>query len=246
MKQINQWLYSFGKNKKPLRRIVAFPYSGGSVMMFKRIAELLPDTEVIGVQLPGRGLRIAEEPSRNMQLMVTSIAKLIVELPPMPTYFYGHSLGATIAYDTALYLEERNQQLIEKLLVGANKSVTVSLNTSPISHLPDEEFVTEVQKYNGIPQELLSNREVLAIFLPSMKSDFNLMENYDYPGRQLNTEIIAIHGRNDPMVSEEQMKEWATVTTKRFSMYVLDADHFFLERQTEALVEVIERNFIKT
>lgn len=49
-----------------------------------------------------------------------------------------------------------------------------------ISHLDDDRFLEEVIKLGGISKTLLSHRDILNVFLPTLKNDFRIVEKYIY------------------------------------------------------------------
>lgn len=44
--------------------------------------------------------------------------------------------------------------------------------------MPDEDFLKWLTVAGGTPPELLANPEVLKLFLPALKADLHLVENY--------------------------------------------------------------------
>lgn len=50
------------------------------------------------------------------------------------------------------------------------------------SHLPDEDFLEWLTLIGGTPPELLANPEVLKLFLPALKADLQVVENYRWAG----------------------------------------------------------------
>src|SRR5690606_26030993 len=79
------------------------PHAGGAASYFAPLARALSSAvEVLGVQYPGRQNRRFETPVDNLQHLVDLIVK---ELPPGPYAFFGHSMGALLAFETTRRLE---------------------------------------------------------------------------------------------------------------------------------------------
>src|SRR5262245_54050356 len=67
--------------------------------MYRDWSALLPQCEVLAVQLPGREHRVREAPCRDLQALVRELAALLASLPPgPPLVLFGHSLGALVAF----------------------------------------------------------------------------------------------------------------------------------------------------
>lgn len=50
------------------------------------------------------------------------------------------------------------------------------------SGLPEEDFLKWLTAVGGTPPELLANPEVLKLFLPALKADLHVVENYRCAG----------------------------------------------------------------
>jgi len=83
-----------------------FPHSGGSVLEYLKWSPLLPDTALYGVQPPGRGARLREPALTRMPDLVGAILDAVKF--ESPYLFFGHSLGALVAYEVAAALREAN------------------------------------------------------------------------------------------------------------------------------------------
>lgn len=52
------------------------------------------------------------------------------------------------------------------------------INTPKRSDLSDDDFLKWMSSIGGTPPELLANPEVLKLFLPALKADLHVVENY--------------------------------------------------------------------
>ena len=75
--------------------------------------------------------------------------------------------------------------------------------------------------------------------LPSIRADFALVESYRFvPGPMLETPIMALGGRSDPMVLEKDLLKWKNETAA-FSLSMFDGDHFYLHSAEQRLGDTI-------
>ncbi|AXX30292.1 Thioesterase [Actinosynnema pretiosum subsp. pretiosum] len=88
-------------------RVFCFPHSGGSAGEFLGWTSQLPDVEVWAVQPPARGGRLDEPGITGMGEFVDSLIASVDFGGGAPFAFFGHSLGAYTAYETARALRDR-------------------------------------------------------------------------------------------------------------------------------------------
>ena len=120
------------------------------------------------------------------------------------------------------------------LIVAACQAPKLLNQRPPIHLLPDEAFLRELTaRYAGIPAEVLQNRELLDLLLPTLRADVRLMETYRHRDEApLDLEILALGGTSDGAVPVADLNAWRSQTAKRFSARLLPGDHFFLVDDT--------------
>ena len=98
----------------PLMHAYCFPYAGGSApVMFEAWSSLLPDfINTTAVLLPGRGSRVKEPAFDSVRALACEIASALApELfkrgPRSKAVFFGHGMGALLAYETARALKAK-------------------------------------------------------------------------------------------------------------------------------------------
>ena len=70
--------------------------------------------------------------------------------------------------------------------------------------LPESELIKELHRLNGTPKEVLENRELLSIILPTLRADCMMTETYVYVSEPpLNCPITVFGGLRDPLVTRE-------------------------------------------
>jgi medium-chain acyl-[acyl-carrier-protein] hydrolase len=230
----NQWLVCPRVNPEAETRLFFFPYAGGSVATFGRwIPELPNSIEAWIAQYPGRGFRYNEPPVKDFGIILDESYKAIYPLSDKPYVFFGHSMGGLIAFELARKLGP------QILFISGCGAPHIPDPNPPIHALPEDEFVKSLQKLNGIPDEVLSNAESMKIVLPSLRADFEVLENYRYTSSgHLPCPIVAFGGLDDSHVSREHLEGWAMHTNKFKSQYFI-GDHFFINAERKAITDVI-------
>lgn len=228
-------------NDRARLRLFCFPYAGGGLAMFRDWPQSLPHfVDVCSVELPGRERLIGEPPPHSLPLLVERLAAAI-EAWLEPKYaLYGHSMGALVAFELARLLIRNGAPPPAALFVAAHRAPQLPDRREPLHGLPDARFTAELARLKGTPSDILTNPELMQIYLPILKADFMLSETYQYAtGPRHGRPIIAFGGRDDAEVSEEEISAWCEQTTGRFRLRMLPGDHFFIHSSATELLTAI-------
>jgi len=222
-------------------RLYCFPYAGGSATaIYTKWRRHLPTwLELHPVEFPGRGRRINEDLLRDMPTLAGTLAnELSSELHPSHIFF-GHSLGALVAFEVAKALVARGKPAPAMLLVSGADAPTVRDDQRYSNLRSDAEVLTHLRELNGTPPEVLENQDLLALMLPIIKADFEICGNYRYAsGRLLECPVHAFGGRLDT-TTPESLAAWSEECTGRFSLDLLEGDHFFINSELDRLLSLI-------
>jgi medium-chain acyl-[acyl-carrier-protein] hydrolase len=233
-----------GPHKVGWRRLFCFPHAGAGAAAFSQWPQHLPsDVNVCVSCLPGRDGRVDEPPASAMLPLVTNLAQEMLPLLSAPYALFGHSMGAFIAFDLAHGLTALGHPPAH-LFVSAQRGPKLPYPGQPIYALPEDEFLAGVlQRYANIPQQVLEQKDLMAIVLRTLRADFTLTEAYRYrAANPLTCPITAFGGSEDRHISREQLESWASETTNRFRLHLLPGSHFFPQESREELLALIRAN----
>lgn len=220
-------------------RLFFFPYAGGAPTAFtKWCADLPSHIEGIVVHYPSRGSRFNEPTIKDMPRMVADLAQNIQPLLDKPFAFFGHSMGAWIAFELARHLRTQHLQTPRQLFISACGAPQLPDLNQKIHQLPDDEFLNELDKLNGIPAEL-KNPEVMSLLLPIVRADFQLVETYEYRSDEpFDFPIFAFGALDDPRVNRKRIEAWSIHTKAKFVSQFFPGNHFFI---TETKEDILKR-----
>ncbi|HEX2164950.1 MAG TPA: thioesterase domain-containing protein [Thermoanaerobaculia bacterium] len=227
----NPWIAYRRARPNARLRLFCFPYAGGGASAYRGWGEELPETvEVCPVQPPGREGRIRQSPLSDLDELLAALdAGLSAELDELPHAFFGHSLGAIVAFELARRRRARGAAPPVHLLVSAHAAPAIPPDDEPLHDLPSDRFRERLRGLNGTPAEVLDHPELMELVEPLLRADFRLNETYRYlPGAPLDCPLTAFCGFRDHEVPRPKMEPWADVTTGRFRLHMLPGDHFFL------------------
>lgn len=228
-------------------RIVCFPFAGGGTSVFHRWRPLLPRAfDLVPVCLPGREGRVHEPPQTDLVDVARKIAAELAPLADRPWIAIGHSMGGWLAFEVLRELRRRNARMPLLYVAAAcraphraalpESSTELGVERSPeppLHTLSDDEFLLSVQRrFDGIPSVVRENPALKELFLPSLRADIKMMENYQYRDEPpLAVEILALGATDDRAVSTSEIAQWRCHTSDKFSSRIFPGGHFFLFQQ---------------
>jgi medium-chain acyl-[acyl-carrier-protein] hydrolase len=118
-----QWAFRLTPRVNAKLRLVCFPHGGKGPSMFNSWSRELPKSiEVSAVQLPGRESRISEPSISAMPELVARLVNGLAGTMQGAFAFYGHSIGALIAFELTRELRRRGKPLPVHLLVSGRRA----------------------------------------------------------------------------------------------------------------------------
>lgn len=223
------------------RRLFCFSYAGGSAFGFTPWqAALDASIEVCAVQLPGRGARIAQPPIASMPTLLQALAPVITRQGDLPFAFFGHSVGALIAFELARYLRLHGVSGPAHLFMSGCQAPQYRSPARRLHELPNAALIDELKVYNGTPSEVLESRELMALMLPTIRADFALAENYRYrPGPLLPMPISVFAGKQDDNKAPGQVDGWKKETSNTSHVTWFEGGHFFVNTERDAVLKCL-------
>jgi medium-chain acyl-[acyl-carrier-protein] hydrolase len=182
--------------------------------------------------LPGREARLGEKAFSSVFPLVDALAPAIGPYLDMPFVFFGHSMGALVAFELARKLRRERKALPECLFVSARVAPGFALKRPPLSNLPEDEFTRALARFNGSEKGVLQHAELMKLMLPTLRADFALHEQYQYSEEPaLECPIVAFGGLQDLATEVEGLDAWRLHTDRSFMRRMFAGDHFFINTQ---------------
>ncbi|MGA3096658.1 MAG: alpha/beta fold hydrolase, partial [Bryobacteraceae bacterium] len=216
-------------------RLFCFPYAGGGAAAFA--GWRLAGVAVRPIRLPGRESRAAEAPYERMGALVEALAAAIEGYLERPFAFFGHSMGAAVAFELARLLRKRGLPQPRLLVASGARAPQFRRHYAPPPDPSEEQFLAELRRLGGIPAEAMEDPAVLRAILPALTADAALYRRYVYTeDAPLSLPIRAYGGSGDPHILPEHLQAWREQTTAGFEVRMFAGGHFFPhESRAEAL-----------
>lgn len=224
-------------------RLIAFQFAGGNRHAYRLIQrELSPQIELCCFELPGRGRRRSEPLLTDLRAMVADVIGPIAECVQGAAYaLFGHSMGSLLAHRAGRLLIERGLPAPAHLVVSASAAPSRPLLTER-HRLSPAQFLLELSTLGGCPEEFLKDPELVDLFLPVLRADFQALETYRAEvGVPLPCPITVLRGVDNPEVSAGDAAAWRAETNGAFDLHDLPGGHFFPFERPREVAGLLER-----
>lgn len=218
-------------------RLFCLPFAGGGASIYHGWPRAFSrDVELRAVQLPGRESRLREPRIKSATALAQAVAEAIAPQLDRPYALLGYSMGALLALETARALRRHGHPAPAHLFVAAFRAPQVPPVVPPLANLPDELLLNAVREHYQPPKDALQIPELRALFLPVLRDDIALVDDYVYYAEPLLTcGIDAYVGAQDRSTPVAAAERWRDHTSAAFSLSVLPGNHFFVGAAMSAL-----------
>ena len=228
---INPWLPTISAARRGALRLFCFPFAGGGVLSFRGWpAALGHDVAVCPVRLPGRETRSKEKPFESMAELIAALGPAIQPFLEEPFAFYGHSMGAGIAFELARWLRREQSPAPKALLVSAARAPQLRKNQTP----PPSPSDAELAAFTGAP------------LTPALRADVELYRTWTYADEPpLTAPIFAYAGADDPTVTAEKVEAWREQTVGEFRFATFPGGHFFINEHRDEFLARLKADVLR-
>ncbi|CAM9384332.1 unnamed protein product [Chrysoparadoxa australica] len=119
----------------------------------------------------------------NVGAIVDQLAdalKALDLLRSKPFSIFGHSFGAMIAFELTRLLSTKHSVSPVHLFLSGKRACNLPFTGKVISKLARDELVEHLVELGGIPPELVEQAALLDYFLPTVRGDYGVYEQYEY------------------------------------------------------------------
>ncbi len=192
------------------------------------------------MEFPGRGARFRDPFVRSFRPLADELADTVVRASPGRYVFFGHSLGALVAYESAYSLRSRGYHPPLALFVACCPAPS---ERSP-SRKPwtDDELIEELRNRNGTPAEVFQHPELLRCALDQLAADFAVCDDFSHDATRSPLDIpIHVFGGTDDDIAEHSLTAWEFETTAASTVAMVPGNHFFFHQNPKIILTRLEQ-----
>ncbi|MFE0178421.1 thioesterase II family protein [Streptomyces sp. NPDC059002] len=221
-------------------RLVCLPHAGGSASFFHPFsAALAPHVDTYAVQYPGRQDRRNEPCVDTVPELADRLFDVLKEWQDRPLALFGHSMGATLAFEIAVRMEERLGTSPAALFLSGRRAPS-HFRTELVHERDDEGVLAELAAQGGTDMRLLRDPDVLAMVLPSIRSDYRAIETHRAdPDASVTCPVTVLTGAKDGKVTAAEAAAWQRHSRGAFALRTFPGGHFFLNDHRDTVVDLI-------
>lgn len=209
--------------------IVAFPFAGGTAYSYARIAQALPSgTTLKTLEPPGHGRRLSEAPLRSIAAMAADLRpQVLAAARGEPFVLFGHSMGAYIALAMLDALQAHGDGLPERLVLSGaapphHRPVFASAG------LPRAEFLGRVAGLGALPREVLEQDEIMELFEPVLRADFDATDAFDDSHRRSAGMPVDVLAGAADAITRGRAHHWSDCFARPPHVREWPGGHFFI------------------
>jgi surfactin synthase thioesterase subunit len=224
--------------------LLCLTYAGGGARSYDSWQQLLPQTvDAQTLRLPGRENRIDEPLPLDLRALAKEVAAEVGPYLRGRFAIFGHSMGALLAYELTHAL--RTSFGIEPacLFVSGMRAPDRIGRMARYGNLDEDDLRSAVGTMGGTDREVLANAELWELFVPIIRSDLAMCDNYTHvPTEPLGCPLVAYGSKQDTDLDDESLHHWGAHTTGPFQTRMFPGSHFYFQRWPEALaMDLINR-----
>lgn len=223
-------------------KLFCLPHAGGSATVYMRWKRYLSEgIELHPLEPAGRGKRLAEPHYRSMDEMIDDLCGCLEQqLDGSDFAFFGHSMGALVAYELTHAVTRRmGREPVHLFVSGTYPPRAKKLNI--LHSLSDDRLCEEIKRLGGTEGELLEREDLLRLFLPVLRADLQLVETHrfaDKPDR-IPCDLSVLSGKKDRATAGYDLSEWSRYGSRDCRFYEFEGGHFFINEHVAQVVSVI-------
>jgi surfactin synthase thioesterase subunit len=220
-------------------RLYAFGWSGAGPSAYAPWAHALPEyVELVAIQLPGRADRRTEPPATDLVSLAAAIVNGLSAEPAGQRMFFGHSMGALLAYEVCQQLAGGGGEP-ESLIVSGSRAPGVPPALT-LHDRSDDELSEVLYDLGGMSRAKIADPGFRERILPLIRADLTACETYrPFRRRPLNNRLCAWAGDHDWFAPSDVVAAWSSTPAADFDFRTFPGGHFFVRDSYEVFAGLL-------
>lgn len=229
-------------------QMFCFSHAGGTASFYDTFVDLLgSEIDVHPFEYSGHGKRYKEACYNNFSELANEAYDYILEKQSDLSEYvlFGYSMGCIAVIEVLQKI--LNSQQIKKpfyVFLAAHAPCTIRNTLKGNSANCDEFIIDRTIQFGGIPDALIDNRIFWRTYLPLYKSDYSLIDSYEFSQLLLKTNIPLSVFYSEEDTPYEEVSEWNKFFLGKNNYYKFNGNHFFINENYSEIVRIIKSNIL--
>jgi len=226
-------------------RLFLFPHAGSGAIIYRDWAALLSDDIAAqAVTLPGRHDRREEETFTDWDYLLDALYDAVLdELDDRPFAFFGHCLGAQLAFRLAIRMDQDGIDTPALIGMSGWAPEGFFLPTEEQAQMPEAEMIGWIKKLGSFPAAVYDNPEMLALVIPALRADLSVAAQYRDDGVGVSCPLVSYGGRSDPLMEDPAaMSSWPCRSPQYLGHSDYSGGHFYIDTHAAAVTSDFSRH----
>jgi len=222
--------------------LFCLPYAGGSKYSYREFERVAPSfLKIVTMEYPGRGGRSEERLCTSIPDLLEDLYEQILPSLSAGSYaLYGHSMGGLIAYLLTQKIVRHGETEPQHLFVtGTRGPLSQSNDDRKIYRLNEKDFVEELRKLKGCPEEILNDPDVFEYFAPILRADFQAIETFKYNASAPVPVAMTVITGTEEDLDEDDILQWRFETSSTLVFKKFPGHHFFIFQYPLEIIRLV-------
>jgi surfactin synthase thioesterase subunit len=221
------------------QRLFCFPPAGtGPSCYLPWAARLPPAIELFTFHLPGRENHPSHVSVTDPRQLVRDLAGLIPADNPEVLGFFGHSIGALLAFETACRLRRTQSRTPDLLAVSGLPAPHLDILQSNILNAVFDGVAKNGDLLSPLANEAASDTRQKILHYAPMVADSLLILHYRHSAEApLDSHLAILGGESDPFTPMAALTAWNDLVTMPATPRLYPGGHLYLYDHTPAVIE---------
>lgn len=232
--EFDLWVHRYQPGPPQEVQLVFFPHAGGSASFYRPYCMALSDRfDTYALQYPGRQDRHTEPCVTDLHELADLLFTQLRRVADRPFAFFGHSMGALLAFEVARRFEQSLGTSPVRLFVSGRRAPSRPRDDK-VELTGDQGLIAEVRELSGTDPRLLGDEEMLRLILDPLRADYRALQAHRFaPEPRLHCPVTALTGTADPRTSYDEAAGWRDHTTGDFALQAFPGGHFFISENVD-------------
>ncbi|MEY9904769.1 surfactin synthase thioesterase subunit [Catenulispora sp. MAP12-49] len=226
---------------EPELRLFLFHHAGGSSSVFEGWESRFPHGwDVRAPDAPGRGAARSARPRTTVDGLADYFRDQLSPFFDRPFAFFGHSMGAMVAYELARRLQAEGDRQPD--WVGLSACRAPGQPAARGQHeLSNDDLRAWLAAAGGTDQLVLHHPLIWKMLEPLLRADLRVVDSW-WPAADavpLGSALSVFGAQDDRVLAREKLAGWQPFTEHYLGSRLFRGGHFYLQRQADLVMRWI-------